>query len=325
MEEKESTSYPDIIKESNPSFERVFSRFKILEDKKTDILYIFNSIETIKQIIYKMNQGYIITKTEYNQIEEFKKKGGLSTKIIDIWVENPFNDCQYEYINGNKDSNLLTSLIDNYPFVVDADEVREDVWSLLGEWIAEIWKNWNWWLVKKIELPDWKKGISTLFDHNHSQGWALTFSQDEYHKYGLIEVIDHKVISQDSYNIMFLQREKEPLDRFVRLWWNYHMLQNFDKDGIWFTFWWWSYYYLIHKDISSQWVKIHQIWAYLKSNWDDIRKWFDSFNTFEAEIHKFWKVTFKKSYDDSWKLIWISAFKKKRFGWEEQVRARDKK
>lgn len=326
MENEKSISYLDSIKDASTSFERLLSRFKTLEDKKADILYILNSVETIKQTIYKMKQGHIITRVEYTQMKDFIKKNWLSTKIIDIWSENPLLDCQHEYIKGKEDSSLLSSIMCNYPFVVDADEVREDISSQLWDWIAEIWQNWEWWLVKKIELPNWEKGISTLFDYNNSQGWALTFSQDEYDKYGLIEVINHKVISQDSYNIMFLQREKEPLDRFIRVWtWNYHMLQDFDRDGIWFTFGWWPYYYLIYKDTSPQWIKIYKISAYLKSNWDAIKKWFDSFNTFEAEIHKFWKVTFKKSFDELWKLRWICAFKQKRFGWEKQVRARDKK
>lgn len=300
--------------------EDISQRLSIIQEWKNSILNLLNNLEENYKILMKIRTNQIITKKEHKSITDYIHICAYQSRPVDILNIIRPKDTQ----DHSKTIREIYPFVKDYPFVVDADEVREDISSQIEEWMAEIWKNWKRWLVRKAKWPDWEDIIKTLFDHNHSQWWVLTFNQEEYEKYGLIKVISHKVISEDSFHIMFLQREKKPLDRFVRLWWNYHMLQGFDKDGIWFNFGWWPWYYLIHKDISSDWIKINKISEALKSNWDDIRKWFDSFNTFEAVMWDLWKVTFKKSYDDLWKLRWIYAFKKKRFGGEEQVRARDK-
>lgn len=311
---------PETTNTVNDDLRNLWQRLSTIQQEwKDSILYLLNNLEENKKTLIKINNNQIITQKEYIDCVNF-------LGICDYhWPSNLLGIMKLIWGSDHEDNmNRIYPFVEDYPFVVDADEVRGDIASQLEEWMAEIRKDWRRWLVKKTKSPDWEDEIQILFDHNHSQDWVLTFNQEEYEKYWFVKVINHKVISEDSYHVMFLKREKEPLDRFIRLWWNYHMLKEFDKDGIWFNFGWWPWYYLIHKKISSDWININRISEALKSNWEDIRKWFDSFNTFETEMKGLWKVTLKKSYDNSWNLIWISAFKKKIFGWEEQVRARDK-
>lgn len=299
----------------------IWQRLAIIQEWKNSILNLLNNLEENYKILMKIRTNQIITKKEHKSITDYIHVCAYQSRPVNILdTIKPKNTADHR-----KTIREIAPFVKDYPFVVDADEVREDIANQIEEWMAEIRKNWRRWLVKKTKSPNWEDEIQTLFDHNHSQWWVLTFNQEEYDKYGIIEVRSSKVISHDSYHIIFLQRGKKTLDRFIRLWWNYHMLQNFDRDGIWFNALGWWLYKLMHKDISPQWIEVYEIWVSFKSNRNDIRKWFDSFNTFEVIMWDLWKVIFKKSYDDSWKLIWIYAFKKKRFGWEEQVRARDKK
>lgn len=304
-------------------FARVFDRMQMLRKHKDDLLNVLNNIEPAWCVISKIQHESIITRNEYRSLKKFIEDRWLSTDIASVY-ENTLTSRDKEWTLN--DLCEFTQIVENYPFVVDADEVREDLSSLLGDWIAEIRKNWKWWLVKKIKSPDWEDKIQILFDHNHSQTWILTFNQDEYDKYGLIEVKNyHKEYSFHSpCDTMFLQKEEEPLNRFIDLW-RYTMMKGFDRDNIWFSIKLWWQYKILYKDVSEKWIRIYEIWMPFESGWNAIIDWFDSFNTFEAEMKWLWNVKFKKSYDDSWKLNWIYAFKKKRFGWEEQVRARNKK
>lgn len=311
---------PETTNTIQQGLEDIWGRLAIIQEWKNSILDLLNNLEENYKILIKIRTNQIITKKEHKNITEYIHICAYQSRPVHI-LETIKPQNTTDHIKTIRE---IYPFVKDYPFVVDADEVREDIANQLEEWMAEIWKNWKWWLVKKAKWPDWEYTIQTLFDHNHSPWWVLTFSQEEYKKYGLIEVRSYSTSLKDFYGIMFLQREKEPLDRFVRLWWNYHMLQDFDRDCIWFNSLGWWLYKLMHKEISAKWIEIYEVWVSFKSNEYDIRKWFDSFNTFEAEIEKYWKVIFKKSYDDSWKLIWIYAFKKKRFGWEEQVQARDK-
>lgn len=296
-------------------FARVFDRIGMLRKHKDDLLNILNTIEPAWGVISKIQHWSVITQTEHILLKKFIEKRWLHTDISSVYDQVTLS-CNKEWTLT--DLNNFIQLALNYPFILCVDEVREDVASQLEEWMAEIWLNKRRWLVKKDN-----EGISSLFSSFYwIQWWSLTGLEYEYKKYWLIEVKNYPHGDDNSYNIMFLQK-KENNSEFTNIW-SYEMLQGFDRDGVWFCMYWWLLYWILHKDTSSETVRIYEILAALKSNWDDIRKWFDSFNIFEAEIEKIWKVTFKKRYDESWKLNWIYAFKKKRFGLEEQVRSRDK-
>ena len=299
-------------------------RMDFIEIQKNQLFELLNGIEKYKKILRKMEKNQIITKKEHEEIEQFIKIWGISTIVFNL-LGNRQLISENEH---RQDSISIVRFIATYPLVVDADEVREDIWSLLGDWIAEIRKNWKWGLVKKDKLSWWEDVIRFLFNLGWSQPWVLTFSKEEYDKYGLIEVRNYLYWNgnQSYYNTMFLKKieELENWNFYFLDLWKYSMLQIFDRDNIWFsTFWWW-HYKIIHKDISAEWIKIYEIWTPFKSNWDIVRKWFDAFNTFEAEIKNIGKVIFKKKYDTSGNLLWIYTFKKKRFGWEEHIATRDK-
>lgn len=302
--------------EAEGMFERVFHRLRILRNYKRDLLEVLDDLEPAWCVISKIQHQFTITKSEHNLLKKFIENMGLSTDISSVYGGVlPSLDKE----KNLTDLNNFTQLALNYPFIVDADEVREDISSQLWEWIAEIRKDWKRWLIEKCKVDGQQDTIRILFNPTYSQNWVLAFSKEEYDKYGLIEV---KHYNNNQYNIMFLHNpgEMKSLEDI----WRYTMLQNFDRDNIGFSYKWKWIFKLLHKDISSEWIKIYEVWVSFKSAWDDIVKWFNSFNTFEAVMWDIWKVTFKKSYDDSWKLRWIYAFKKKRFSWEEQVRARDK-
>lgn len=305
--------------------EDISQRLSIIQEWKNSILNLLNNLEENYKILMKIRTNQIISKKEHKSITDYIHICAYQSRPVDILNIIRPKDTQ----DHSKTIREIYPFVKDYPFIVDADEVRQDIWSILGEWIAEIRKNWKWWLVRKGEAT-WVGEMMTLFDPKHwIEWWVLTFSEEEYKKYGLIEVRHYKdKINSQSYNIMFLKKIQYPNPKYDEFYfeniWYYDMLQGFDRDGIWFNYLCDWLYKLIHKEISPQWIKIYEIWVGFKSTWYDIRKWFDSFNTFEAIMWDLWKVTFKKSYDDSWKLIWIYAFKKKRFGWEEQVRARDK-
>ncbi len=316
---------PETTNTVNDDLRNLWQRLSTIQQEwKDSILYLLNNLEENKKTLIKINNNQIITQKEYIDCVKFLEICGYH------WPSNLLGIMKLIWGSDHKDNmNRIYPFVKDYPFVVDADEVREDIASQLGEWIAEIRKNGKWWLVRKGEAT-WIREMMTLFDPKYwIEWWVLTFSEEEYEKYGLIEVRHYyDKINPRIYNVMFLQKIQYPNSKYNEFYfkniWRYEMLQSFDRDGIWFCMYWWWQYGMLHKEISSQWIKIYELWVNIDSNWDTILKWFDSFNTFETEMKGLWKVTLKKSYDDSWKLRWISAFKKKRFGWEEQVRARDK-
>ena len=309
MGDNEWTSYMESLKRANgvvSPLKRFFSRVKVLEDKKADMLYILNSVETIKHTISKIRQGQIITQKEHNQIAEFIKKQWLSTKIVDIWSENPFLDCQYEYIHAHEDS-VLISLIHDYPLVVDADTINED--------------NSEWWLISItkdnmtmfIQIVNDDKGNPSIRYCSDSYDWFVSAKDDPDNK-ELIELkrsnkaifVQKKV---DAKGIITVQKVADLVGEHNGA---------FDKDNLAVLYKQNSMFSIIHKSESVDWnLQVKEVLTFKRSSRFDVM--FDKYNTFEAESMGVGKVICKKCYNEQWEFIGIDVFKKLRLGGEKKL------
>ena len=301
------TSYRENLKKAESSLERLSSRFRVLEDKKVDMLYILNSVEAIRQTISKIQLGQVITEKEYNLIDEFIKKQWLSTKIIDIWLENPFNDCQNEYRNAHDDSDVLISLIRNYPLVVDADTINED--------------NSEWWLISItkdnmtmfIQIVNDDKGNPSIRYCSDSYDWFVSAKDDPDNK-ELIELkrsnkaifVQKKV---DAKGIITVQKVADLVGEHNGA---------FDKDNLAVLYKQNSMFSIIHKSESVDWnLQVKEVLTFKRSSRFDVM--FDKYNTFEAESMGVGRVICKKCYNEQWEFIGIDVFKKLRLGGEKKL------
>jgi len=203
---------PEITNTINQWLEDFWRRLSIIQEWKNSILDLLNNLEENYKILIKIRTNQIITKKEHKNITDYIHICAYQSRPVDILNIIKPKDT----IDHSKTIREIYPFVKNYPFVVDADEVNEDISRLLENWISEIRKNWNRWLVKKAKWPDWEDEIQTLFDHNHSQAWVLTFSQEEYEKYGIIEVRTYPLwVSEfNYYNTIFLQKEND-----LENWW----------------------------------------------------------------------------------------------------------
>jgi hypothetical protein len=253
-------------------------------------------------------------------LKKFIKERGLHTDISDVYGQTLTSKDQQWTLT---DLTNFIQLVENYPYVVDADQADESISRLLWSWITEIWKNEKWGLVTKDYLSWWEKCIRVLFSHHSSQFWVLHFSEEEYNKYWLIEVVGQT--QNGLSNKMFLHKvnysDDVGIHSFKSLW-SYTMPNNFDRDAVSFSYKWDGYYRILYKDISSTWTQIYEILPAIKADRDVINKWFDEFNSLEVDMKWSGKVILRKQYDDKWQLSWICVFKKRLLGWEEKLNAR---
>jgi hypothetical protein len=99
------------------------------------------------------------------------------------------------------------------------------------------------------------------------------------------------------------------------------IISDFDKDGIWIILEpYWKYYFISkYKVQENKVVRIDRLGPPFMVDKNIAAKWFDAYNTFEAEMPGAGKVIYKKKYDWSGVFCGISVFRKNRRGKEALI------
>ncbi len=311
MNNSEEISYQERLEAAWPALDRLSPRLDMLEKEKSCLLFILNHVSGVRQTISKIQSGEIIMTKEFNQLDEFVRLNGLSTKFSFTWeVVRENQDEQYDF----EDMNSLSSLIHTYPYIVDADQIV-DYWSLF-DGMTLIRKDGKAGIIKK-----WIDTIEYLLKPN-TYTWVLATRNDEYKKYGVLQILGHiekgDKLENDYRDTTFLKIEnlEYSLSRNIYEIWRFNLITDFDKDNIAVAIGDDGRYYFVHKHfVDRDNTQIYQLGPSFVSDTETAKLWFNKYNSFP--LHG--KEIYRKTYDIYGKFTGIDVFKKSLIGKETLV------
>ncbi len=280
-----------------PVLERLSSRFEDIKNRREEILYILKNVEEVQQIISKMKEWRVITCDEDIQVSCFEDKNWFSARLR-YPRGRKFDDQNIEREIHIKDLKTLTSFTANYPYVVEADRVNDNIPAEF-DGIIEIQSNWNVWLIKKTE-----KGIKHLLTPD-KYVWRLSKKHEDFVNYGILEIKNPVTRwSISATESIFLKAEWE--DWVFNSIWRFHLVSDFDEDGIAIAISEVGKYYLVRKNFESpSKTEVYKLWNTFTADIANIKEGFDKYNTLNTGS----RLLFKKCYEN-WHCVAIEIFKK---------------
>ena len=225
-----------------PVLERLSSRFEDIKNKREEILYILKNVEAVQQIISKMKEWRVMTHEENTQLWNFENSNWFSTRLR-YPRGRKFDDQNIERETHIKDLKTLKSFTANYPYIVEADRVNDNIPTEFGG-IIEIQSNWNVWLIKKAE-----KGIKYLLTPDRYV-WRLSKKHKDFVNYGILEIKNPVTRwSISATESIFLKDEWG--DWVFNSIWRFHLVSDFDADGIAIAIKEVGKYYFVRKNFES--------------------------------------------------------------------------
>lgn len=290
------------IEQVSGKVDTIVSQLWKIEEHKWDILKLLNQTEEIINIFWKMKLGKMITSMEYNKIIEFFQNGDVKIWKSDKWI---FFQGIFDW---NKRKSDLANFIEQYPLVIDADEIDED--------------NAEWWLIttsknnetRFIQIIKDDKGTPSIRFASKAYYWHAVLPKDDPDNKQLIEI-------KTSNQTIFLQEEVAPdwiitVQKIADLVGEHN--GTFDRDNLSVLYKRDSMFSIIHKSELADWtLKIEEVLTFKRSSRYDVM--FDRYNSFEAQSEDIGKIICKKRYNEQWEFIWIDVFKKLRLGGERVI------
>ena len=291
-------------------FDKISYRMQVLTNHKDELLHILNTFESAAYIISEIQHWSVITQTEHTLLKKFIEDRWLSTEVSSIYKETYSHDKEWtlNYLNN------FTQFVDTYPYVVDADQVS-NIHKPLSNDIVCIRKDNKIGIIKK-----WIDGIEYLLSPD-TYTWVLTTTDDEYEKYGVVEIVHHigekGKLETDYTETTFLQvwSRIDDMPRWFDELWIFNLVTKFDKDNIAIAIADDNKYCFVHKHfVDRNNLNVYKLGSFT-SDRNKVEAWFDQYNSFAAEG----KITYKKKYDKDWKFNGITIFKKSLIGKEELI------
>lgn len=292
------------IEQVNNEVHTLVSQLGKIEERKWNILKLLNKTWEIIKIFRKMKAGKIISLRDTKVMNDFIQNGDIKIWESDKWIF-------FEGIlDWDTQTSYLAKFIEQYPLVVDADEIDEDnaEW-----WLITVIKDEMTMFIQIIKDDEWVPSIIYCSD---AYEWVVSLPKDDPDNKKFIQVGQPR---KDK--TIFLQKEVDPS-------WVCHITKiadldgecngEFDKDNLAVLYKKNSMFSIIHKSELINWkFQVEEVLTFKRSSRVDVM--FDRYNCFEAKSDDIGKVVCKKRYNEWWEFIWIDVFKKLRLGGERII------